>query len=324
MIVFTATHKESGKIFVGSARDSIENTWALLLTQAEDGANGDFFAILRAEGASGFSLEEWAYADSSRELRDLMREAQHDIGAEPIKAGLGKPLPKTVIKSSRVRELMGLDESDGGDDEPFTEWLASKRDEKPSLVTPKPQDDRQSVESSTVSTSSSREIKVTFSKIANGRTGSTSKEKRIREAIEQQRVAREQLRQTGSTQDATEMRTVMASIEARRLAMKKKPAAKKPAATKAGAAGNAVASLSKPASSAQLPPKKPSTASTLAKGRTGSSAKEKRIKEAIALEKAERDSQRQSQTKAQADEMAAILARLDSRNKEAAKTKRRR
>ena len=51
----------------------------------------------------------------------------------------------------------------------------------------------------------------------------------------------------------------------------------------------------------------------LATGRTGSAAKEKRIKEAIALEKLEREALKKRQVTEQADEMKAILANLDAR-----------
>jgi hypothetical protein len=51
----------------------------------------------------------------------------------------------------------------------------------------------------------------------------------------------------------------------------------------------------------------------LATGRTGSAIKEKRIKEAIALEKLEREALKKRQVNEQADEMKAILANLDAR-----------
>ncbi len=51
----------------------------------------------------------------------------------------------------------------------------------------------------------------------------------------------------------------------------------------------------------------------LATGRTGSAIKEKRIKEAIALEKLEREALKKRQVIEQADEMKSILANLDAR-----------
>lgn len=426
MLVFTATHKESRKVFVGSARDSMESAWALLLTQAEAGGVGDFFNLLRADGGTAFEVEEWAYADDARELRELMREAQQDLGAEPIKAGSAKPVKKKSLKTTQLRELMTQEES-AGDDEPFSEWLAARRKEspgsdvtaavKPEVETPKPRSSvagtpvsqqvgsttrgaseklamgrtgssekerriREAIEEQreqreqlrqTRSTEEAAEMRALMAaiearrignkkkpttkapskaakpvtpaapartkvqstgpeKMATGRTGSSSKEKRIREAIEQQRAERDQLRQTRSTEEAAEMRALMAAIEARRIAQKKKPATKKKSnattanttkakATLKSATGTSAASAAAKSVSSKTVDAAPVK---LAKGRTGSSVKEKRIKEAIAREKAERDAQRQSQAAAQADEMAAILARLDARGKEADKLKRRR
>lgn len=51
----------------------------------------------------------------------------------------------------------------------------------------------------------------------------------------------------------------------------------------------------------------------LSTGRTGSAKKEKSIKERIEAEKAAREAEKSKQIMEQADEMAAILARLDSR-----------
>ena len=58
-------------------------------------------------------------------------------------------------------------------------------------------------------------------KIATGRTGSAAREKRIKEELEREREAREQFRQTASTLEAAEMKSLMMGIEARRLAARK-------------------------------------------------------------------------------------------------------
>ena len=57
----------------------------------------------------------------------------------------------------------------------------------------------------------------------------------------------------------------------------------------------------------------------ISSGRTNNSAKEKLIKEKMAEEKAMRESQKSRQVMEQADEMAAIMARLDSRGSTAGK-----
>jgi len=59
-------------------------------------------------------------------------------------------------------------------------------------------------------------------------------------------------------------------------------------------------------------------------GRVGSSVKEKKIKDAIAQEKLQRKAKHNAQTAAEADDMAALLARLDQRTAETNKVRRRR
>jgi hypothetical protein len=58
--------------------------------------------------------------------------------------------------------------------------------------------------------------------------------------------------------------------------------------------------------------------------RTGNSIKEKRIKEAIAAEKEARDTAAKGKIAAEADEMAAILSRLENREAGSAAYKNRR
>ncbi|GAA6135727.1 hypothetical protein NBRC116188_25170 [Oceaniserpentilla sp. 4NH20-0058] len=64
---------------------------------------------------------------------------------------------------------------------------------------------------------------------------------------------------------------------------------------------------------------KPAATQKLASGRTGNVKKEKLIKEKLAEEKANREASKLKQVREQADEMAAIMARLDSRGSTANK-----
>ena len=81
MIVYTATDEISHAVYVGSAREDLEEHWISLVNQAEDGAEGDFFAAIRQQGASKFEIEEFGFAEDSSEMRELVREAQKDLGA---------------------------------------------------------------------------------------------------------------------------------------------------------------------------------------------------------------------------------------------------
>ena len=111
------------------------------------------------------------------------------------------------------------------------------------------------------------------------------------------------LRESKSTTEAAAMKAVMAGIEARRLSQRKSPP-KKPA--KRGPSARA-------AQAAAAAPKKESAA-----------ARERRNKAALAEQKTQREAAKASSVQAQADEMAAILSRLDERTKLADSIRRRR
>ncbi len=524
MIVFTATNLRTHDVYVGTARESVEEEWAELLAQAENGTSGQFFEQLREQGAAGFEVDTWAYGETPAEARESMREARDELGAQPIKSSRGsKPTlrqPKTAPSAS-MKALMAVfeeamsEEGESLDDDEALEGIGSSNRQsrsseaetpaataavversvkvehssrvesvsaRPEPVKPvaesgalaedtpsaeearlqarleamkaeearmlarleamkaeqarllagrdnapvaadvsaaqqpqsepqaehqaQPQAEAQSEQQaprsqdeagvqSTAADEARRQARLeamkaaqakllrereaqppqtpTFArpatpapaaKIASGRTSSSAKERRIRDAIEAERERRESLRQSQARDEHAEMTAVMARVEMRRLATKRANAekAKKQAAqvrsarraeeraktapapaAKPASARPSSASVSPPVASAPSQPTEPTNptrptlacdsempidsvqaALKLAAGRTGSSSKEKRIKEAIEQEKAERMAKQQAQRAREADEMAAILARLDERAKAAEKFKRRR
>ncbi len=356
MIVFTATHKSSAKVFVGSTRSELDFHWAQLVTQAEDGGLGPFLSLLQRDGSDAFEVEEWAHAEEAGELRELIREAQQELAATPIKA----------VKSARS----GGADSDGRastnllqsvlaeiseqTDEDLSEWLQERREQRAASSPAQAENDSQRSSDTTLASSrvsvkpAVAKVVTTVaqsqpSKLASGRTGSAAKEKRIKEAIEQQRQARESHRQTSSTEEAEEMKMLMARMEMRRQAGKKtakQPLKRAKSASSASVASESVrddsgAALQGTQSAVKRASSKATGVSTgskpvkpvsgkISSGRTGSAAKEKRIKEALALEKSEREAKKSSQAASEAAEMAELLSRLDSRTKVAAGYKRRR
>lgn len=255
MIVYTATDEISHTVYVGSAREDLEEHWISLVNQAEDGAEGDFFTAIRQQGASKFEIEEFGFADDSSEMRELVREAQKDLGAIPIKAGRASGVvshAKVLAAKAELDDLAKIDSgvageswNDGSDDG----WLDDRREQSSKGSSKEPE-----VEQKTKPALSSLDLiklalaeaaaetgpvkkvraaaqkpakKATSSvaaapdKIATGRTGSAAREKRIKEELEREREAREQFRQTASTLEAAEMKSLMMGIEARRLAARK-------------------------------------------------------------------------------------------------------
>ena len=326
MIVFSATNEVTGDVFVGNTREGLEVEWAQLISQADEGASGKFFAQIRRHGADSFEVEEYAYADSGAELRELTREARDELGAEAIKSARRSTSSVVGKKSMSMEAIMAsieeaAREAEAGMAPAVPQDSAPAKSAAPAPVKPAA---KPAISEFRKSLAQEPAIAVSEPKLAAGRTGSASKEKRIREAIAAEREARDQLRQTQSRDSQAEMNAVIARIEQRRAANKvsgKKPATKKTSTKTATSKASATTSKAKATANGQSGN---SVTAKLAAGRTGSSAKEKRIKEAIAQEKAEREAQQKAKAAAEADEMAAILARLDSRAKDAEKIKRRR
>lgn len=444
MIVFTATNLKTQDVYVGTAKESVEEEWADLLSQADNGASGQFFEQLRDHGSAGFEVDTWAYGENAAEARESMREAREDLGAQPIKSNRGQSAGRSTqaVQSASMKALMAVFEEALSNDGPLDEDemldglspsaardgeadveaeddldddddlkpaakaavpavekpIAKKGPAKAETAATSTADDEQKMlsrleamkaaqekllrqrdepagsSSSGVigAKSAGRSAPLKAPKIATGRTGSAEKERRIREAIATERDRRDNLRHTSSREEQTEMNVVMARIELRRLATKKanaekakvqaaerrakakaeaisiaealakemaanvaeaetglgtaaKPAPTKPVAVKSAATKLATAkSATAKSAAAKASPSSTGATLKLAAGRTGSGQKEKRIREAIEQEKAERLAQQQSRRAAEAKEMAEIMARLEERTKEAEKLKRRR
>ncbi|MBB6520780.1 hypothetical protein [Pseudoteredinibacter isoporae] len=330
MFVFTVSCDETQNVYVGSAKESIEAQWAAIVAAADEGQEGALQAAIRLHGVEKFTVEEWAFAENSRELRELLAEARDALGAKPIKLLRGsdaavKRSGATQV-SSDIRELFSMAKAEY-ESELVEELIPAESLEKKSKVTTSetPSSKKNELPTSLVGAAESSE------KLSSGRSGSASKEKRIKEAIHAEREQRAVLRQQQASQEAKEMQAILLQIEQRRLAQKKKPTSKstksksslrsavssKPPKSAASSAAGSKAASAKTASR-----KSTETNVAVAKGRTGSSLKEKRIKEAIAQEKAAIEAAKRQQAESQADEMAAILNRLDERNKAAASYKR--
>lgn len=257
MIVFSATHKASGRVFVGSCRVDLDFHWAMLLTQAEEGVVGPLYDLLRTEGADSFDVAEYADADNARELSALCREAQEELQAELIRSVAQRKEASTGFDKTL------LEGADDDSDDDLDGWLQDRRQQQQQpLQKPEPAQ----VDPAPVSVA---------------------------------------LRQTKSTEDAADMRAVIAGIEARRKSQLKSSTPAKTVRAKAKA------SSAKPAA--------------VGKGKVESAAaRERRIKAALAEEKAAREAAKQRKVAAEADEMAALMARLDARTKVAESIRRRR
>ena len=108
MIVFTITNNESDRVFVASSRNAPEDRWEQLITQANEGSEGEIFDEIRNHDTDVFSVEEWGFGEDPKEIRQLMREAQHDLGATVVNTGKVDGLPSAKRKKLTDREASKL------------------------------------------------------------------------------------------------------------------------------------------------------------------------------------------------------------------------
>lgn len=260
MIVYTATDEINRTVYVGSAREDLEEHWISLVNQAEGGAEGEFFEAIRKQGANKFEIEEFGFAEDSSEMRELMREAQKDLGAIPIKAGRSSVIAsraKAITAKSELEELMSIDTSSD-------EWSA--------------EDD-------------------SWLEEATGRTKKTADTEKAAEPS-QKPVSNEAIGSKTDTDDSgmssmdlikqalAEAALETGPVKKPRAAVAKKPAAKKVVAP---------------------------SPDKIASGRTGSAAKEKRIKAAIESAREEREQFRQTGSTAEAAEMKNLMMGIEAR-----------
>lgn len=367
MIVFTATDSITNNVYVGSARDSVEEQWARLIVMAEEGSPGELQEAIRVSGAANFQVETYDYADTPTEARELVRDASESLGATVIRTG--RIQPTKPVQANRVLEKKEAeDEADAtpvrsaedlkNDVEAFLAAKKLKEENAQADTAPKTSVTSDVPSREALIKSASAQIKLSGRKESSReRSGTLSSSSSVSEKRSQQKehgpvtqvdisaylaeqakkkVDSDQikpdiaLRKKESTQEAEDMKAVMMRIEMKRrqnrtsvsaTKTKKKPtAAEVKQATEglmkiAGSAANTASS--KTVSSKVKKDKLPD-------GRVSSSSKEKRIKEAIAQERMEREAAQAAKVAAEAKEMAELMARLDQKTKEKERIRRRR
>jgi hypothetical protein len=337
MIVFTATNKATKEVYVGSARDSMEEHWARLIVQAEEGGSGEFLEMVRESGAEQIEVETWAYADSLAESRELVRDACDEFGAKLIKTGRA-PAPTASSLSNATTSSTDQDERSAP---------AASAD-----ISSIHGSSQASAEKSNVSSINARMNAIAAAAKAPAAKKNTAPEKPSSATINRetqkqhgpvtkidvnaylsaQQTDKEDespqsdviaLRKTESTKVADDMKTVMMNIEMKR--RQNRACSPTNTASKAKKSSKSVGTASSKKNGATSI-NKSSTAKKdkLPDGRVSSSAKEKRIKEAIAQERMERESAQAAKAAAEAKEMAEIMAKLDQRSKEKESLRRRR
>lgn len=256
MIVFTITNAETGKVYVASSRNAPESRWAQLVSQANNGQEGKLYNEIRYHGDDCFTVEEWGYADEPSEIRQLMKEAQQDLGAEPLNIGKSDAEVASKRKKLSDRDAKRLleelertvDAMSSGDDDvelpqkrfsaqPDVEDEPSKaissatvtRTSGPTIISRK----TLSISGRATSSASPAPSAPAEDVLPTGRVGSRAKEQQIREKIENERMTRDMNKSAQIARDAAQMNQVIASIEWRRKSMREEAAAKRLATRRA-------------------------------------------------------------------------------------------
>ncbi len=303
MIVFTITNTITEQLYVGTSREDLDRRWEVILKAAEAGVEADLYDDIRQHGMDSFAISEWAFAEDTAELRELMQAALEETGGISLQ-GLKLKAPKAArkVKPKAVEDdltrdaLLNLEEqgSELVDDIPFAakDSVADEAEAADAAPVEKESAETGASETTAEVAEPAEKPRLTDAEWAAKRKADKAaydarQDQRIKEKVAKEKAA------------AREMALLIARMDARGK-KPKKTAAKK--TTKARAAA-------KPATA----PEK--AASALPTGRVNSAAKEKKIREAIAQEKDARIEERQAKQRAEAAEMAALIARLDSRAK---------
>jgi colicin import membrane protein len=220
MIVFTITHQTKDIIWVTSTRTTPEERWEQLINQAQEMAQTGLhlegiFRQIDEDGVDSFTLNEWGFGENPTEIKQLMREAQMELGAQPLITGKmdHSQSPRKKLSDRQAMDLLNSIEAKL--DLPKTDKLPPSS----SLSATRPK----VTENKSLAKESSPQIS---QKLPTGRVSSAIKEKKIREAIEEEKAKRAATKSAEIARSAREMNHVIASIENRRLQMRDERAAK--------------------------------------------------------------------------------------------------
>jgi colicin import membrane protein len=324
MIVFTATNKVTNEVYVGSAKDGMEEQWARLIVQAEEGGAGEFLSAVRESGADSFVIEMYAYADSPAESRELVRDACDELNAKLIRTGRA-PAPSVEAANNQASKDSSPAETPAVKPVNRVSAAVSNITSINASKTKKTEASTSPTTSKTAERQAQREHGPVQSIDVSAYLAS---QQEIAEKQEKKEVKAEvvSLRQKDSTKDFDDMKEVMMRIEMKRRQNRQGASSKTKtgSTSKSSKAKKTSDSDLKQVTGAKRPSKSTVSKDKLPDGRVSSAAKEKRIKEAIAQEKMEREAAQAAKAAAEAKEMAAIMAKLDQRSKETERIRRRR
>jgi hypothetical protein len=175
LIIFTLTNTITQQVYVGMTKDCANERHKQYIAALPFGIKAPLYDDMRQHGVEAFELNECGFAYDMDEARDLMSEAITGLEAISLQN------MKTSASSVQIT----------------TKPKISTRAKTKSPPLKKPKDTK------------------TKPKIATGRTGSTVKEKNIREAIEREKADRKEQRYRQIAAESDEMKAIMAKLDSR-------------------------------------------------------------------------------------------------------------
>ncbi|MCJ8339703.1 MAG: hypothetical protein MJK10_14640 [Pseudomonadales bacterium] len=244
LIVFTIKNIRTNTVYVGTTKDNIDERWAVYQLAKDLPLDAPLYEDMRKFGIPCFVIEEYDFAETRQELAELYEDAmlQFDgISLKGMKTSLprtavytvreapkAKPVKKTVAKAKAVPKVKAVASSI---DKLKAELNAISA---VTAITKSSTSAKVSTSSARVSTSNSNLIgmrrkpvetampSATKLKLSSGRTGSAIREKKIKEGIQQEKDARDALKQQQVSQQADEMKAIMARLDSRGSSLKKR------------------------------------------------------------------------------------------------------
>lgn len=229
MIVFTATEKSTGKVFTGSTRRLLDDHWAHLVSLLDQGGTGPFFELLQEKGAEAFDVSEWGASENPAELREMLNEATEALGASVIKGIPTGVKARTDAFDSVRKELESITAAQA---KPLRHSSAKQQaDEMKALIAGIELRRRGGLKSARKTSSRAAKAKAAVVEAASspvkapslptGRVSSAAKERRIREALAEQKAEMESQQRQKRDEEAAEMRALLSRLDERSKGMGK-------------------------------------------------------------------------------------------------------
>ncbi|WIO73199.1 GIY-YIG nuclease family protein [Porticoccaceae bacterium LTM1] len=199
MIVFTIINEVTDQVYVATTGKTPKARWKQFVDAASLGIKAKIYDDILEHGAESFSVAEFGVAmdrEHSRELLDEAMEQYDAISLQGVKTSLD-----TIVGETPVRKATPAKAPKPSSMDLVKQALMSAGTTGTAVVSQ--------------AKTAAKPKKAAAPKISTGRAASSSKEKRIKELIAQEKLARETAQKAKASAEADEMAAIMAKIDSR-------------------------------------------------------------------------------------------------------------